>query len=699
MKHSLRGSASVLACATALSLTTVAPVMAQEDETVEERNVLIVTAQRREQSILDVPLSVSAVSGEEIAERGVDRIADIQFGIPGFWSVELYPGSERLQIRGISQQTGLPTVATYIDELTVSPGAVTAGADIRMIDLERVEVLRGPQPTLYGEGSMGGTVRYITRKPDLDEYDFRFNGKLGTIDEGSTMYRADAAIGVPLVQDVFGFRLAASVEDTGGWIDTPRGDDANGVDATTVRGTFLFEPNDQFTASLLGLFQNTEQDEFGFANDDLVSTKEDAEPVESEYNLANLVMSYDFGNFELLSSTGTLNREGSIVNSFEFAVPLPPPPAGPGLFPTKSVSVSEGDSERFSQEFRITSDLEGPFSYVAGLTYTDDENRNRAAALGGAFPPDTVSTSTATALYGELTYRTGPWELTGGARYFEDERTTTNAPFDQTFDSFNPRVNVAYAVENGLVYFNAAKGFRSGGFNTPGLILPGEETYDPETLWSYELGTKQQFADDAVTVEAAIYYNDYTDIQSILNPTNNRPTIGRTINSGEASGWGADFGLTYIASPEVTLSFAAGYNGVEYDTSSLAVNAGDRLDNVPEWTGSIALDYNRPLDEKKNLIGRVDLGYNSEFTSTLRLIGTLPIVQRSGDPFPEVVTANSRTVINAKLGLEFEKYTISLFGDNLTNDTEAVYAGGVIQTAEGIRPRPRTMGVSLSADF
>lgn len=712
MKSGFLSSASLTALLLATSAFT-APAAAQttaaNDTSVSEE--IIVTAQRREERLRDIPISISAVTAEDFAQRGARRLQDLQFAIPGLNIVETSPGSERLQIRGISQQTGLPTVATYIDEINMNPVAVTGGLDIRAVDLERVEVLKGPQPTLYGEGSMGGTIRYITARPNLEKMTGQASAEVGQVSEGDTAYRGEAAVNLPVVAGTFAIRVAGAYEYSGGYVDTRRGKDQNGTKYTTGRVKSLWRPTDTFELSAMYMHHEWDQKDASYAfSDGTYKAYADslAQPAKGQYDVVNVIATQDFGFADLTSSTGYLKSKGSLDVSFQFGFPLP----GGVILPLASKSRSVASLERWTQELRLTSKGSGPFKWLLGATYTDDKTTTGFDGLPSTNPIVSTpgQTSKAWAAYGEGSYTVGAATLTLGTRYYSDKRSNdTNTKFN-TFDTLNPHFNVSLKTsESGLVYVNVAKGFRSGGFNRPGKFAPGEETYAPEKLWTYEGGFKQQLLDKKLSIEGAIFFHDYTNIQSVLLPIDNTPQIGRTINSGVARGWGQE--LSIVARPDraITATFTVGHNDLTYRSASLAVQPGDKLDNVPTWTWSAALDYRKPLNDQVTPFGSVDVSYTSGFSSTLRQFGDqtingvfvpgLSIVQRNGKKFPIIVKASQRTTINARFGADIGTVTAYVYGRNLTNNFSSVYAGGVIQASEGARPRPRTIGAGLSLKF
>ena len=204
------------------------------------------------------------ISEDEIKARGALDIKDLQYSIPGLSITNNQPGQDRVQIRGASSDVGLgsPTVGRYLDEVSGNSDAAQRALDIPLLDIERVEVLRGPQGTLYGAGSIGGTVRFITNSPDLTETSGELGIGFNNIDGGGNGYELNGVVNLPIVEDKLALRVVASTEDIAGWIDnTATGEsDINEADRTFVRAKLLYQPNDRFNASLMWMRYDFEQD-------------------------------------------------------------------------------------------------------------------------------------------------------------------------------------------------------------------------------------------------------------------------------------------------------------------------------------------------------------------------------------------------------------------------------------------------------
>ena len=702
------GIAIGLLAATMLSAVPASAQSAPEPSTAAENSGdIIVTAQRREERARDVPISISAIGAAEIENRNVTSLDQLQSSVPGLRLVDIGPGSQRIQLRGISQYQGLPTVGNYLDEFSLNPLAASGPAEVRLLDLERIEVLRGPQPVLYGEGSMGGTIRYVTALPNLTEYSGNVLGEINSVRGGELGYKVEGVLNAPFVTDKASIRIAGAHEHVGGWIDGPIGKDANGTDITTVRGKLLLKPSDAFSISLLGQFHETEQDVKSYSAGDRSTGQIVPSNAQQRYYLGNLVLTYDAGPVTLLSSTGYLHQTGlSIDDSARFYNQL----FGAPLLKT-AVTNAAGTNEKWSQEVRATSNGSGPLSYVLGATYIDNKATGitagdgvslvpnlPASSLGVVFLQDSYQRSKSYAIYGSVGYDLGLIKIEAGGRYFHDKRTIDSTftliglPFPpsvsrdtSTFHSFNPRLSVTLKTgRSGIIYADAAKGFRSGGFNqvtVPGVTPP---TFGPENLWTYEIGTKQSLIANSLFLDVSVYYNDYKGIQAnqLVNPT-----VATVINAGNARGPGVD--ITVQAKPSRDFSFTGtvGYTHLRYKTNTVDRLSGDPADLVPDWNWSAAFDYTPRLSENVGLIAHADIG----FIDKARIIIRSPT-------FNQNAPTEAREVANARLGLIFSNLEAYIFATNIF-DTNRIVNPAFGAFFEPIYTRPRTIGLGAKARF
>ncbi|MEM6935656.1 MAG: TonB-dependent receptor [Pseudomonadota bacterium] len=673
---------------------------------------IVVTAQKREERVFDVPLSVTAMTGDEIAERGITNLLDAQYAVSGLTLTEFGPGQQRAQLRGTGTAggaTGLATVGFYIDEVPLVANAGGAGPDIRLLDMARIEVLRGPQPTLYGEGSMGGTIRYITADPELTEFSGNVGASFGSVTDGSESWRGQAVVNIPLIENELGVRFAVAEEQIGGWIDSvvDGRNDVNEADITTLRGKLLWQPNDRFTLRAMLLTQDLDQPYQNFGGPDRTTITGFPTGNLDEYDIFNLTASYEFDRFTVLGTVGYIDREASAIfdlTAFGVGFFTAPPEFGgfglpPGLI-TRVGLTSDTEYEMWSQELRLTSNGDGPLNYNLGLYHRDPETDTNSVTITEptaiqdliGFDPfsggPATNESDAFAVFGDVSYAFNEqWEVLLGVRYYEDERTQRTlapTPRQAEFDTTNPRINVAWTPnDNSSYYANYAKGFRSGGFNVqiPGFNIPPD--FGPEDFNSFEIGTKQIALDGRVSWELAAYYNDWTDIQ-VPAPAAAIPFF---TNGGEASGPGVDFSLRALLGEEFTLGVTYGWTDMEYDTDTGDRNRGDSLDLVAERTGSISLDWARQISGGTELRARADYQHTSGFTLTVRR-----------PPFNQVNPTDSRNVFNLRFGASFGDYEAYLFANNLTDDDGTLYP--IIGTnLEPVLPIPRVIGAEFRVSF
>lgn len=671
--------------------------------TSEQGQDIVVTAQKRAERLLDVPLAVTAISEETIQKRGASTIEDLQYSVPGMSITEFGPGQQRIQLRGVSVFGGLPTVGVYLDELPLSTEFNQSGQDVRFLDINRVEVLRGPQGTLYGQGSLGGTVRYITNDADLSNLEASANGELGFVDNGGTDWKTEGMINIPIVADRLGARFAGSYQHFGGWIDNPvLGEkDVNDGHALTVRAKVGARVTDRFDVKLLVQHQNVKLGAFNVSDDDQDIFDGVSTPARTKVTMLNAIATYDFGFATLLSSTGYLRRrDGQRTELAPFVA----------FFPGSETVFIEQDSgnDIFTEEVRLSSNGTGPFEWTAGGYYRNSETD--VDAIGtvqpDVLPPGFVfydqhgtntSDSKSWAVFGEASYEFTPaLKALVGLRYFEDKREQdtistvfNNSSIDQQsakFDSLSPRFNLSWQPNRDLnVYVNVAKGFRSGGFNltSSGLgIVTVPPTFGPESLWSYEVGAKYQSPDRKLSAEGAVYYNKWTDVQALATAGFG---ISYTVNGGKVAGWGVEGALNYTPITPLTLSLTGGWNNMEYKTDTAEHLKGDPADYVPSFTGSASAEYRFDVANLPSFF-RVDYQYSDSFQSFVRTFQTVP------------AKSDKQSILNARLGIDEENWNAALFVRNLLNRDSIIYpAFGSL--AFPARSQPRVIGVSLGYNF
>lgn len=675
---------------------------------------IIVTAQRYEQRVQDVPIAVSVIGAKELEGRGVTSLSELQYSVPGLSTFDTGIGRQNVQLRGISNVIGSATVGFYLDETPLSVDTTSDALDIRLIDLERVEILRGPQATLYGQGSMGGTIRYIPAAPRLDAVTGSISGEWGSTRDGDNSYKAVGVLNVPLTTDVAAVRVAAAYERVGGYIDNAATGEAdiNRADIYTIRGSFLFRPTEQFSLSLMGLYQESEQRNQNIGIDRRTASVVPM-PLTDRYTLLQGKFSYDLGFAELSSSLSYIDRVNTtqydLTSAFVPALTAPPP-FGFGLpvgFIDRIAITATSDYEIFATETRLLSRGDGPLSWQLGVSYYDADINTfgGTSPSPGALPfaiiaSDDKRSNEAVTVYGEASIAfTSQLRGSLGLRYSSERRTrvaeSTNFGLtsldigDATFRTLNPRGSLTYELSrNSMVFASAAKGFRSGGFNqvsAGGGVVPVPPTYRPDEIWTYELGTKHQLFGNRLVLDASVYRSEWSDVQS----NNFAPGGILTIvnNSGHVSGWGVDLAVTARPAAGLSLTAAYGWNNLAFDQATADKAVGDPVDYaVPQsWSGSI--DYRPAFTSSINGIFRFDYQHADQAQVTLR-----------NQPL-SVVRLPARDLVNLRIGAALGPVEVTVFANNLLDEDAPVVIGPSGLILENVEQRPRVIGIATNFRF
>lgn len=679
-----------------------------------QQGEIVVTAQRRSQRLQDVPISVTAVTGQEIRARNVTDLADMQYAVPGLSIVKYGPSNDYVQLRGISTAVGRPTVGIYMDEMPITSDQGLTSADVRLLDLERVEVLRGPQATLYGEGSMGGTIRYITAAPDLTRISGSAEGEVNDTKGGAMGWRGNVILNAPLVTDRVGLRIVGGYEMDGGWIDRgPTGQkNINSVRLATIRGTLRVKPTDALDISVIGLYQRTRQPNLNFGHNDVTNT---VVPWTNngDLGLVQGIARYDFGPVNLVASAGYLDsRNLTQYDLSPFYVPVLPLFGFPVGFITTVAFPRHRHVKIFTSQARLVSRSDGIFSWIIGAEYRHSDFIASSKSITAPGDPgftllgaDQRNRSRSLALYGEATLR--PLQglsLTAGLREYSDREglNATSVSFgfpsvdsgSHTFHSLNPRFNVSYEfTHNSMVYLNVAKGFRSGGFNLTsagGGVVQIPSTYQPDKVWTYEAGTKHTLFDGRLYFDAAVYRTIWTDIQSFIFAPGSAITI--TANSGTVKGWGVDLSATARPVDGLTLSAAYGWNNLHYTSvASSQFNpdkaVGDPVDFAVRKSWAASLDYRRQVFGDTEGFFRADYQHAGRSQVTLRNFGG------------QIIKRPARDLVNVRAGLDFHRFEVSAFAENLFNERAPNLIGPFGTITEDIEQQPRVIGLGARVKF
>lgn len=663
---------------------------------------IIVTANKREQRLIDVPMAISTMQGTELEQRGIDSIQDLSFAVPGLTMREDGPGSYQVFLRGLANAYGGGSLTSiYQDEIPM----VLTGYDIlptRTLDIARIEVLKGPQGTLYGQGAVGGAIRYITNRPNLSEFEGSVGADVYTVDSGALGLGVTGIVNVPITEDKLALRVATEFRNGGGWQDQPGAgiEDGNGEDLTHVNAKLLWKPSDELDVLLNYISYNAEYElGQGYENADrtvyvALDSATRLQPKIWDYEIYSLEVTYDLGFAELLSSTTYAEMD----HSYPFSYFGGPETVYAGGLAGISPRFNPGD--QFTQELRLTSTGDGPFQWTIGGFYRDLERglvvENGITFFGGAvfnFDYTSDNTSESISLFADASYQLSEKLNIGvGLRYFEDDQTELLAGepevSEATFDSVDPRVYLSYAVTDDVnVYASVSKGFRSGGFN--GFGLP---TFDPEKVYSYELGTKGTFLDGNLYVDLAGFYTKYDNMQvrSLILVGGGVGLTSLISNIGEGEVKGLELSFNWKATDALTISgmgtiidaeiTEAGEGGIFAD--------GDPIDYVADESFTLSANYDFNWSDELEGFARVDYSYRAE----------VPYTERESFPAENVPQLSDKiSLVNARLGMRHENVSFELYATNLFNVNKWVDPYHAWRNAN--RTKPRTVGVNVGLDF
>jgi outer membrane receptor protein involved in Fe transport len=738
---------------------------------------VVVTAQRFNSTVQNTPISLSAVSGDQLDAAGINSVEGLAHEVPGLSLRSAGPGQTEYEARGLASSGGSsPTVGFYLDDVPLSPPATSQTGkvviDPNLYDIDRIELLRGPQGTLYGSGSMGGTVRVITNQPKLDTFEGSVQGTVSDTQGGSGNGSGNFMVNVP-VGDTLAVRAVVTDTYRSGWLDRvvlnpfPEDVPASALPAygrgnvlaapvqTVVthvnteyldglRVTALFKPNDDLSVTATALYQHmsmTGYDEFddppGINYLTHYEVGDLAEPVKDWFHFYSLNAVYNLGFADLTSTSGYFQRHeiqsqdaGESISYFD------------GFYPYASTYFTEVDITRqFSQELRLSSKGNDALNWVAGAFYSDDSsdwdeyafssNPNYAAPPpinGVIYNGDQFYRVKQYAAFVDGSYEfIEHWKFSTGVRYYHYSSETsvfgeglfaptpTGATYvDSVSDKgFNPRFNLSYSPSGNLnTYVSASKGYRPGGpsygpfpqLNCGGGTPP---PYQSDSIWDYELGEKAKLFDNWLTINSDIYYIKWNNVQETV-----AVPCGYTFeaNAGNARSYGPELEVNAKLSSNWSVSASASYTDAKITHPSATFIAAVLVNptpggisgcpdathcvipilNVPKDAGSLSLIYTQKVLNDYNLTARVsDVYVGSSFDQAYHF----------GIPLP------SYNIANARLGLAGDKWTATLFVDNLNNKVAELAANNtqfqfnIPQLTRISTNQPRTFGTEINYRF
>jgi outer membrane receptor protein involved in Fe transport len=699
----------------------------EPEQTPGQLQEVIVTSTRREVSLEAVPASVTAVTGVELAQRGIQEFEDIAPTIPSLaftMTGEGHSEARTISIRGVSSTSNVnlsEATGFYLDDTPI-PFAV----DPKFFDIQRIEVLRGPQGTLYGARSMGGTFKIITNSADPTTTSGHINLDANYVDQGGVGYLGSGTVNLPVGPDG-AVRVSAY------------GEHVPGVQNKLVTSTGQYYPHvsdsGTFGAMLSGLwhvgngwdlmpkliYQNSNYDGLPYADIYPSNTLQERDQDVSEagwdhWTLASLTLGKKsaFGQFSLTASyfyRFFLDRED--ISEFDQLIA---PAVTPGAVFTGPGPGADYQTQKiWTGEARFVSEWQGPFQFVGGL-YDQSYEKVRdglldAPGFGAAtgttdilFDGGDTTIQKEFAVYGEGTLRFAPkWDLTIGLRWSDStvhlERNVTGlfgAPAftrDTPATETTPKAALSYTPVDTLhFYASASKGYRLGGVNftvptaaacsSPSDLeafdaLHGGSTFNPDSLWNYEFGAKMELFDRRVRINAAAFVIDWTDIQQHVNVCG----FNLVVNAGDARNKGGEVELTALLTPTLTLGISGSKINARLTTAvPLFASAGDRILGVPDWIANGFIEWRAPISPEWSAFVRPDVTYTGTVVYEFMQTGT-PADQGQG----------GTTQYDLRAGLSRRAWEFAVYGTNLS-DVRRNYGPNTSFGAE-IPGRPR-LGVN-----
>ena len=713
---------------------------AQAETDAQTRGIeeVVVTAQKREQSLMDAAIDVTAFSGIQLREAGIDDVFGISKAIPGL-TIQNTGANPQIFMRGVGTRitgTGLDSaVAVYVDDRFVTR---QTGQVFDIYDVERVEVLKGPQGVLFGRNSTGGAIRIITAEVS-DELEGELNFGYGT----EEYQMASGFVNVP-VTDNFGIRISAQSRQRDAFKENifEGGADFDDLDAQSVRLKARWDVSDRSTLKFsYDRSKATDLSSSGAVSLDRGNPRGVAlggiTTSERDKIASSLGTDPFYGSPKIESDSFQLRFETSLSDSLDLAAYLHYADfrsAKPGDYDGTSFQDIEVESAFFDASdvgfgIELSSNSDGPLSWVVGANAFEGDAESdfdlRVGPAGGG--KVRLSTgygfydNTAYGVFGSFDYDLNErWTLTVGGRYtYEDKEnslatsliavaTVSPVPASdgESWNEFTPKVTLTYNLDNGIIYGTFASGFKSGGYNHP---LRVGAVIQPETIDMIEVGYKADLS-DSVRLTSAFFAYSYDDLQ-VTKAASGGGTV-TTENATDSDIMGLDVDLTWAATEKLTLRFNAEYLDTEYkdyDTAGRAPNTvltgdpaaigygfvffnakGQEMLRAPELAAYLSMQYDSPIDvggREGSLSLNMNYAWKDDYLFDFEV-----------DPLVDV-TQDAHGILNARATLTIDKVSLSVWGKNLTDEVyffDKVVAG---TNNRGNYGHPRTYGVDFAYRF
>jgi outer membrane receptor protein involved in Fe transport len=729
--------------------------------TVTTLGTIVVTANRRSETLQKVPMAVSALTYHDIERQHLQDFSDYAASVPGLGAISLGPGMTELSIRGIASGSQQPSasVGVYVDETPFGSSSVFAigsalTPDLDPADVERIEVLRGPQGTLYGAGALGGVIRFITIPPDTENYSGRLQLGGTGVDGGGNGFDVHGMVNLPLVKDKLAIRANVYDETDPGFVDDA-GRGKTDVNESKIKGgrvSLLWTPTDKTSLRVTALAQNLNA--AGSATvaldpDTLQSVYGDLQQRNAtlggdvfagRYRLYNVTFNSDFGWAKLMSSSSYSTLDAVSYTDATSLLYLGPQANGQPYGTLEKATIPQ---TKVTQEFRLSSPKSQTVEWLGGVFWTRETGDNAqdiyasdyysgtpqpspfGIPIGGDLQPSTYE---AYAAYGSITWHvTDRFDVEAGLRYSHDKQHYTEIGYGLLFGGVPPTVlldkrssdsSTTFSLtptfhinDNNMLYARVASGFLPGGPNIVPIGVPNvPATFSPTKLTNYELGLKSTSPDDRLMVDLSAYYIDWTKIP--LTTFENNFTF--LTSGGQAQSKGIEATISWIPAPGLKLSTNASYNDATLTKDAPYPSngkRGDPLPYAPRFTLGLNGDYDFALGGGWH--GYVGASYqyvderSTDFAFSYPIPGMLP-------PLPSSPTIPGYHTINLRAGMNRGPWNIDVYIKNLTNQRGIVQAStfqNYVPVAGEPNPvtgrmednatiiTPRTFGVSVSRNF
>lgn len=677
--------------------------------------VVIVTAEKRNERLQDVPVPVTSISADTLLDNDQVRLKDYYTQVPGLNLTTGVRGDTQLSIRGLSSGLGtIPTVGVTIDDVPYGSSiALTGGfsiADVDPSDVARIEVLRGPQGTLYGANSVGGLLKYVTIDPSTEGVSGLLEAGVNDVYNASAAgYNARAAVNVPL-GDTVAIRASGFSRRIPGYIDniTTGQVGANQTDTDGGRLAFLWRPSADLSLKLSALTQDnrllgSQLVNLGPGLGDLQQNNpNDTGWLTRRIEAYSSLLNARFGQAEFVSATGYNVSDQSIAAKI-----------GPNTSPLAIFETLH--TNKFSQELRLSTPVGQQVDFLMGGFYTREKSADEQNLGSVDFATSTLTASLFDnkfpvtyeeyAAFTDVTYKfTDRLDLQVGGRETQYRQSyslvstgpaANNPPIvperQLTADYFTYLLTPRFKVSpDFMVYTRFASGYRPGSFNTGQPTLP--LTYKPDTTMNYEVGAKGDFLDHALSIDMSVYYIDWKDIQIlVIQPPPAPPGGDYFANAGSAKSQGVEFSFQARPIAHLTLTGWAAYTDAtltaDFPPGPSAGHSGDRLPFSAPLSGNLAATEDFPLQHGLAVFAGAMLSY---------------VGDRKGDFVASSLTRQSYPAyaeIDLRTGLEGSSWKVNLFLNNAADKRGAVTGDPTVIPSGIVYIQPRTVGMSVSQTF